>query len=113
MTIQTPVRKLRLFIKHEIGQYVHYKSDEDTGILLNASTHAILENEQGLVLGAGHAYCYAGDQFRKKVGVRIAVTRAIAGSLEPNAPPSGNESGTRNEEVCGRVLYTAPTATMN
>jgi hypothetical protein len=81
MTLDLPSGKYKLWIHHE-GLKAAFPLPKDFkrtdgGHPVRARTVARLETDDGTLLAEAHALCSASDQFKKKDGVRLAVTRLI------------------------------------
>lgn len=74
MILNLPSGKYRLYVTH-----IHDPGTTDRhGRYHKVATSAWLKRESGEQVGEqATAFCSADDQFRKKVGVRLAVTRLI------------------------------------
>lgn len=77
MTLDLPSGRYKLFIRH-----VHEPSIINGHVTL-AQTEAQLCDRNGRIINSHIARCSASDQFKKKVGVRLAVARLIRGFPRP------------------------------
>lgn len=69
--VNTPTTEYKVYFEYETQEY------EDGNIVYTGTTNCRIFNVEDKLLALGHSSCNVGDQFIKREGRKIAMTRAL------------------------------------